>query len=104
MSKPFDWFVEDNRTEVKKRQQALWQLLGTLARTKATLDIIARPNNSYRLTNEVWLTALEQRVLDAAVYVLNDIYCRAQERMKTLPSKKNLKAKENVPSESSIPR
>lgn len=85
--------MTDTRTHAQRKQHALWSLLGTLARTKATLNSMARYQGLYPLTRNFLITPLEQRILDAAVYVLGDMTNRAREQMKNLPSKKNLKTK-----------
>lgn len=77
----------DTRTDSQKRQQGLWQLLGTLQRTRITVEALARSSRFYNLA-KIKITPQEQRILDAAAYVLQDMASRAQQEMQSLPSKK----------------
>ena len=78
------------KTYAQKRQQELFQILGTLSRTQINLENLVRPRGFGFI---VPLTPLQQRILDAAAYVLSDLSKMARADIQNLPSKKNLKEK-----------
>jgi hypothetical protein len=81
------------KTYAQSRQQELFQMLGTLARLQVNLETLARPRCSIGSHIVVHLTPLQQRVIDAAAYVLSDLSKAARSEIQNLPSKKNLKEK-----------
>ena len=81
------------KTYAQKRQQELFQILGTLSRLQINLELLARPRSAIGCHIVVPLTPLQQRVIDAAAYVLGDLSKLARADMQNLPSKKNLKEK-----------
>jgi hypothetical protein len=81
------------KTYAQSRQQELFQMLGTLVRLQVNLETLARPRCSIGSHIVVPLTPLQQRVIDAAAYVLSDLSKAARSEIQNLPSKKNLKEK-----------
>lgn len=73
-------------TYAQRRQQELFRTMGTLARNRANLETLARP---YHNAIVVSLTPLQQRIIDAAAYVMGDLMKQVSEEMQHLPSKKN---------------
>ena len=87
------------KTYAQSRQQELFQILGTLARLQVNLETLARPRYSTGSHIIVPLTPLQQRVIDAAAYVLSDLSKAARSDIQNLPSKKNLRLKEKAKDE-----